>query len=405
MAPTLKNSDTRNYYKQSYTKDEWDEIVNKCSLKYNYLNNSNINSHYIYENGLSTKSTFSEPSVPKLLLNYFICMAYEESSIRMAKELGYIKNNKDIKDFTELYKIKERSRIKKLIKLGEISLAIEKINELFGIEVLEPKNVANSTKSFITIDEKNKNSEDDLHFKLLLLNLIEMIRNHNNKLKNNQTDSTESNNKDFILDLIEYAQNKLALKASSNEEYMKDLELVMTLLLFPMNETKSNNMKLPKVLNDYYSLSLRSKLADIVNRRLLKHIHPSIVKRDETLLRFPDLLVSKDSSILNSELSKHHEMLSVRSKESSKFQITTEKLSKNVDKPSSYLNSEIESTEHWGKTSELIRNQYSDIKSRDYNISEIQYEAKLIQLLKLWIWCENELHQSYIGVPSIESSI
>ena len=113
--------------------------------------------------------------------------------------------------------------------------------------------------------------DGDLHFKLLLLNLIEMIRSHH------QQENITKDSNDFILNLIQYSQNKLAIKASSSVKKMQELELAMTLLLFPLSDSAdSGSIKLPKSLQNLYSISLRSKIADLVNEKLLKFIHPRI---------------------------------------------------------------------------------------------------------------------------------
>ena len=227
----------------------------------------------VYKRQIQT--TPIEPTLPRLLLNYFVCMAYEDSSIRMAKELGFIGNNKDVALFNDLYKIKERFLIKRLIKLGQINKAMEEINSIFGLEVLEE--TFNATESNASRTEKQQQQQQqfdidgDLHFKLLLLNLIEMIRSHHQ-----QKDASKDSN-DFILNLIQYSQEKLAIKASSSIKKMQELELAMTLLLFPFSDsTDGNNIKLPKSLQNLYSISLRSKIADLVNEKLLKFIHPKI---------------------------------------------------------------------------------------------------------------------------------
>ena len=139
------------YEKKSFTREQWMKVVQDANP---------------YDRSNSELSN-NEPVIPMLLLNYFVVMAYEESSIRMAKELGFLNSNKDIEEFNSVYMIKKRAYIKELIKKGEILLAMEKITEVFGIEVLE------SLNDHIT--------DEDLNFKLLLLNLIEMIRSHNAK--------------------------------------------------------------------------------------------------------------------------------------------------------------------------------------------------------------------------------
>ncbi|CCE64050.1 hypothetical protein TPHA_0G02140 [Tetrapisispora phaffii CBS 4417] len=435
-----------NHYSKVFTREEWQARVKKESVlvdEYDVRNlvtdTSNDNnkklSKTIYQTGLSTRKTISEPSIPKLLLNYFVTMAYESASIRLAKELGIIESNKDIKDFLNLYKIEERAKIMVLIKKGKIGKVIDEINSNFGIEVLE-----------LTEDRKasNKKSDDDLHFKLLLLNLIEMIRAHNNDTRSN--DSIDPNDdSEFIMSLVEYAQNKLILKVSSNEIYMKELELVMTLLLFPQNKPDANkslsdseteDVQIPQFLTDYYSLSLRSKIAEAVNRRLLNIIHPSIIKRSGDLLRFPDLIstdsISKYQNHSNN-MSQTSFFLNTQSKrdkaangdDSQSDDMEVEKTDSQINVRSPQPNHEQSTSNYWTSTkNDIISN--NDLNDNDYtddpsvhaddshakrslgstrtDLSDIQYESKLIKLMKLWCWCENKLHEQDIGVPRVTTN-
>lgn len=329
-----------------------------------------VNPYDRSNNELST----NEPVIPMLLLNYFVVMAYEESSIRMAKELGFVKSNKDIEEFNSIYMIKKRAYIKELIKKGEILLAMEKITELFGIEVLESLNDH-------IIDE-------DLNFKLLLLNLIEMIRSHNSK--NDDTDQET-----FILDLISYAQNKLALKASSKKEYMKEVELVMTLLLFPLSEDGENipSPNLPKKLKQLYSLNMRTKVADLVNRKLLQSILPKVSSQLEKS-GLPDIL---GSSFQSNQVPTLTNVIRSIPRES----ILTDKLTGELafieEKQGSTMNSSSDMSRIQGDVFEQL--------GENLNSYYIPNDVRLVQVMKLWVWCENQLHASDIGVPRVEGVI
>lgn len=395
------------YERKSYSKEEWKEQVKNCA-KLSDLYNHKIKYHS--NNDTVLQSTYSEPSIPRLLLNYFVCMAYEESSVRMARELGYIKNNKDVLVFTSIYKIRERASIRDLIKKGFVSKAMEQINLIFGIEVLEGSGSQLIQQNIAGNSDKNTNGEDDLHFKLLLLHVIEMIREHHDKTKIKKDDSNE-----FILQLIEYTQEKLAVKAASNKSYMKELELVMTLLLFPMD--KNPDIKLPDSLQNLYSLSLRSKLADLVNRKLLRHIHPEIAKYAcNDTESFADLIRPSDC-ISGNIFSNYNEILKARPTEDINSELTTSSLPDVKIEPQGALRPKVPISESWSKTTELIKEHAQkdkgnsnnedevDQSSQAFDMSEFQYEAKLVQIMKLWAWCENQLHQNDIGVPRVESSI
>lgn len=343
------------YERKSFTREQWQEVVQESNP-------------YDRNNG---DQTWTEPSIPMLLLNYFVVMAYEESSIRMARELGYIKSNRDVTEFNNIYMIKKRAYIKELIKKGEILLAMEKITELFGIEVLENLN--------------DHVTDEDLHFKLLLLNLIEMIREHNRK-------GDKESQEQFVLDLITYAQDKLALKASSKKEYMREVELVMTLLLFPLSKNEDLST-LPKGLRQLYSLNLRTKIADLVNRKLLQSVLPHIKSQVDSA-GFVDLL---GSSFQTNEIPCATNAVRSIPREV----ISTEKMSGEL----AYV--EEKPGKSFGSSSELsgVQGEIFEEIGEDLNQYYIPHDVKLIQVVKLWAWCENLLHNSDIGVPRVENPI
>ncbi|CCD26462.1 glucose-induced degradation complex subunit GID8 NDAI_0H02880 [Naumovozyma dairenensis CBS 421] len=492
------------YYKyKTFSKEEWNQLVSEQSSLNDFnISNSNkfyhLSSHPITSsssisllpntsnsntlvppststsnsstNNTGTYSKNREISMSKLLLNYFISLAYEESSIRMAKELGFVKNNKDAIEFNQLYKITERHRIMKLIKLGQILKAINLITSVFGISILE-----NSTEQ-----QQEGNDGDDLHFNLLLLNLIEMIRsNHQSKKSAAAADDDDDANNDFILKLIQYSKENLAIKASTNKYHMEQLELVITLLLFP-NDDESNEIfskKLPRPLKNLYSLSLRSKIANLLNKKLLNCIHSNVSNQN----KFPDLLnlkqfnefgnaansntsnqnkilldedndlitQSKNTRMKNSKKNSHRHHQHDHEDRNDEAEIEIEEEEKddetkkeNTDTVNSSISGNIIESNDFPRQSSLTSNKLSDfeindnlndsssnywnetkkiLKQDDNNISKdidrnkvgnqgasslsysLSYEPNLIQLIKLWAWCENQLHANDIGVPRVEN--
>lgn len=401
------------YEKKSFNKEEWADQVAASSAP--LLGDLSAGVAGIPSaKGQEDAKTSAEPSIPKVLLNYFVCMAYEESSIRMARELGYVKSNKDAQEFNDLYKIRERAHISELLKSGKVSEAMEEINRIFGIEVLECGMAGSwnynggATDGSVNGNSSKSNGKEDLHFKLLLLNLIEMIRTHDRQ------SSEQDPEDDFVLKLIEYSQEKLALKAASNKSYMAELELVMTLLLFPKNG--STKVKLPKSLKNLYSLSLRSNIADLVNRKLLRCLHPQVANHASQNPKFPDL-IGFGSGIIGKQYSHYNEMVVVRPKEDIAQNLTSDKLADIKDCADSRLRSSVTSaSDDWSRTTNMIKEQQANELKKsdsnaerslvdDFNLSEYQYEAKLVQIMKLWAWCENQLHNNDIGAPRVESSI
>lgn len=368
------------YERKSFTKQEWHDFVMDSSLLHSMrdiLNNDSV----------------IEPSIPNLLLNYFVVMAYEESSLLMARELGIVNSAEEENEFNSLHMIHERAHIRELIKNGEIIKAMETINDKFGVETLE------NIDSMCMSGCGRTLQDEDLHFKLTLLSLIEMIRvHHQDPLK------CEEKSNEFILQLIEYSQEKLAMKASSNRSYMKELELVMTLLLFPMETMKDhegNKIKIPKSLERLYSLSLRSKIAELVNRKLLQKIYPQVAMRSFQI-GYPDIL---GNNICSKNVRRLVVLLKSQSNEAMKNDFTRDSLAGLKDFPESSLGKNFWSGNHWPSTSRMLSEQ--TLKNNESDMEEVpqmEYQVRLVQVMKLWAWCENQLHINDIGVPRIESS-
>ncbi|AMD21756.1 HFL100Wp [Eremothecium sinecaudum] len=369
------------YERKSFSKQEWNEVVVASALPYDTLK-TNIGEEKVVE-----------PSIPYLLLNYFVVMAYEESSMRMARELNIVRNTKEANEFNKVYMIKERAHARELIKRGKILEAMEEINKKFGVETLE------NIDSGIGSGRGKALQGEDLHFKLLLLSLIELIRRHHQ----NPPQSEEESNQ-FILDLIQYTQEKLAMKAISHKEYMKELELVMTLLLFPMEAVKDqdgNSIKVPKSLRRLYSLSLRSKIAELVNRKLLQKIHPQIALACAKG-GYPDLL---GCNVADKNLAHFNDLLKSRAKEDISLNLTKDSLAGMKDIPEGSLGKNTWNENSWASTSRMLQEQ--NLKQNINPLEDrpqMEYQVKLVQVMKLWAWCENQLHGNDIGVPRVESN-
>ncbi|SCV02158.1 LAMI_0G16380g1_1 [Lachancea mirantina] len=378
------------YHRKSFSRQEWRDYVMDSGLPFDIKTSTRDR----YGGASASKRLCVEPSIPVLLLNYFVVMSYEEASIRMARELGYVKNNKDAAEFNKVYKIGERAHIRQLIKKGKILEAINEINTKFGVEVLEQRS-----------DEPGKaEANDDLHFKLLLLNLIEMIRNHHQGRSSSTLPSEETSNQ-FILELIQYSQDKLALKAGSNKRHMKELELVMTLLLFPMELTSSDegqaSADLPKSLKNLYLLSLRAKIANLVNKKLLEAIRPNILLACNEG-KFPDLIGFKSSQ---ANFANYHGLLRARSKDSISSEAFAKKLEDRNFTQSDNSRDKQSIRDSWRETTMLLENQEKKALDATSSVTDNNLEARLIKVMKLWAYCENQLHYADIGVPRVEGGI
>ncbi|CCH59694.1 hypothetical protein TBLA_0B08780 [Henningerozyma blattae CBS 6284] len=434
--PDFNKLDYTYYTNKSFTRSEWNNYIALVSnLKLHHTDESYVqaNNDFIHHRGgghsldnpLGNETTGEENTsvvntnlkLLKLLLNYFIFHSMENASVKLAKELQIIESNSDIKQFDEFFKISIRFNIVKLIKLGKINQALLEINNHFGIQFLDILYSSSSPTSSIATDPSYANQNDDLHFKLLLLNLIEMIKEHHTQ--ENSPDNTQ-----FIMDLIHYAQTKLASKATMNQAYMKQLELVITLLLFP-----SPRDVLPTPLQNLYSIKLRSQIANLVNKKLLAFIYSnSHNNRNNKFINYKDLLLlnSNDlkyknlsySNILEQSTHHNHPPSSSSIDDSaSEFHknLSTDHLNPLKDThPNLYtsnqsLNEDIDNNlskrSHWNNTSKFIQsNSNPESQSEPKSLNAIDNDANLIQLVKIWAWCENELHQNDIGIPRINST-
>ncbi|KAI9801784.1 MAG: hypothetical protein M1825_003156 [Sarcosagium campestre] len=125
--------------------------------------------------------------------------------------------------------IQERVEIRNAIHQGDIQKAIEKINDL-GHQILD--------------------SNAELHFSLLRLQLVELIRT---------AIATPGGD---IFPAIAFARAELAPRAPTNPKFLDDLESTMALLIFPSDD-------LAPSLAVLLEPSLRKRIANDVNEAIL----------------------------------------------------------------------------------------------------------------------------------------
>lgn len=384
------------YKRKWYYKDEWsikcknDKLFNNFILGNNIVPSIHINkskSSFVVDsldtnNNNNNTILVPEPSLPLLLLNYFIIYGYEEAAIRMCKELNLIQNNNDIKLFNDLFMIKERNKIKILILSGKITDAINLIDNSFGLNILYENN--NNTS----------HDNDDLYFQLVLLNLIEMIRN--NSFSND------------ISKLVQYARIHLSTKASQSKRHMTDLQSVISLLMLTAAARNNNNESIPLNINNLpnslkmlYSIKLRNKLAHSINMKFLQVINVRVSNQK----KFPNLVLSDN---LPPSVNNHPQ----QKLNNTNGDDTPIEMDSNV--------SELSVTDHnryWQETKKYLHLQFnlttgtSNTSSGPYNNvdtmvwRDFPFEAKLVQLMKLWIYSENRLHRKGFGVPRVEDNL
>lgn len=182
-----------------------------------------------------------KPKIDKLILNYFIQEGFQEAAISFANEIGIDMASPSTTAVTSGYStITQRKQIKQLILLGHITDAISKISEYFP-SILDSNNL--------------------LHFKLLRLNLIEMIRSH--QLHNSDGDQ------DFLPVILLFIREHLIPKVLLLYKLLHELEVTLLLLCFRYDPLLDGVKDLPVELRGLFDLSLRTQCYRLVNRAIL----------------------------------------------------------------------------------------------------------------------------------------
>lgn len=165
----------------------------------------------------------SKTDLNNLVMNYLIIEGYESAALKFAQEAN-------ITPQYQFYDIQERVQIRSAIHSGDIDTAIQRINDLYP-EMLD--------------------TNPSLHFSLLRLQLIELIRT-----------CTSSPDGD-ISDALTFATTRLAPRAPGNHAFLQDLERTMALLCFP-----PENLAPP--LAELMDPALRRNVAAQVNEAILE---------------------------------------------------------------------------------------------------------------------------------------
>ncbi|KAK9432868.1 CTLH/CRA C-terminal to lish motif domain-containing protein [Lipomyces doorenjongii] len=165
----------------------------------------------------------SKANLNALVMNYLIIEGYQSAALKFAQEAN-------ISSSVALDSIDDRMQIRAAIHAGAIQEAIERINDL-NPELLD--------------------TNPELHFSLLRLQLIELIRK-----------CTASPNGD-IQPVLSFATTHLASRAQKNPVFLTDLERTMALLCFPQDS-------LAPQLAELMDPSLRRQVAARVNEAILE---------------------------------------------------------------------------------------------------------------------------------------
>ncbi|KAL5601368.1 hypothetical protein BROUX41_002645 [Berkeleyomyces rouxiae] len=161
-----------------------------------------------------------------LILDYLTREGYADAAAKFCREA-------DLKPHQPIEMIQERRDIQQAIHSGNIHQAIEALNDL-APEILD--------------------CNADIHFSLLRLQLIEMIREC----------SSNSADPGCFLPAVHFAQENLASRAVEDPTLLRSLEKAMSLIVFPQAELSD---ELAALLDP----KLRQDVAGSVNKAILRH--------------------------------------------------------------------------------------------------------------------------------------
>lgn len=262
-------------------------------------------------------------------------------------------NSKLISGYSTIH---QRKEIKLLILKGAITQAIRKISENFPT-VLDSNNL--------------------LHFKLLRLNLIEMIRDH----KLNVNLHTMDGEREFLARILTFVRENLINKVSNSFKLLKELEITMSLLCFNFDPTVKNiddQKDLPEQLRSLFNLSLRNQCYRLVNRAIL-----NLYDKDDSIDSGVDddesdsLSIFKGPKYVEYDLANLDNPLTVDNDERKDIGYSI-----NDDKSTSQLVSD-ESDENLVQE-ESIEDELNKLRS-------LSLESKLERVIKLWTITEQRL--------------
>ncbi|PNS18817.1 Glucose-induced degradation protein 8 [Sphaceloma murrayae] len=168
----------------------------------------------------------SKTDINFVIMDYLINEGYPSAAAKFAKEAN-------IQPAVDGEAIQQRVDIRNAIHAGDIQLAIERINEL-NPQILD--------------------TNPELHFSLLRLQLIELIRA--------TVTAPGAPSAAAFTPALEFATAQLAPRAPTSPAFLQDLERTMALLIFPEE-------KLTPQLKALLDPSLRQAVAISVNEAIL----------------------------------------------------------------------------------------------------------------------------------------
>lgn len=228
--------------RKSYTNSEWTQRLDEMDISKQDLNSLVMN--YLIVEGYqdAAKKFAQEAKINLASPSYGLApvsgiYATTSATVTSSAPSDSSISQQQQQDINSQYlaSVHDRMVIKSLIQTGQIQKAIEKINDM---------------------DPELLDTHGELHFSLLRLQLIELIR-----ICNASTSSTGV--AADITPALEFATSHLARRAPANPKFLADLERTMALLCFPPDN-------LVPQLRDLMDLKLRQTVARDVNTTLLK---------------------------------------------------------------------------------------------------------------------------------------
>lgn len=174
--------------------------------------------HIFDERSAEVKSPKND--INSLILDYLTMAGYPKAAAKFSKEAN-------LQPQQDSESIRARQEIQQAIHTGYIEEAISGLNQL---------------------DPEILDKDPKLHFSLLRLQLVELIR---------QCDGGD------ITAALQFASEQLAPRAATNRDFLKDLEKTMALLIFPHDQLQ------PELASLLHS-DLRRETAENVNDAVLR---------------------------------------------------------------------------------------------------------------------------------------
>lgn len=242
----MNNSSGVNHkFLKIYADGEWEKIVNDMSVSFNDLN-SLIMNYLVVEGYQDAAQKFAQEAKINMAASGLglsnVMLPYNSNSSTNDSSSSSSNNANGAGDQAIFNSVHDRMVIKNFIHTGQIQSAIEKIND---------------------VDPELLDTHGDLHFALLRLQLIELIRacNYPSTLpKNSPIRNTVAPGD--IAPALEFATQHLARRAPANPKFLADLERTMALLCFPPDS-------LVPELRDLMDAKLRQTVAREVNTIIL----------------------------------------------------------------------------------------------------------------------------------------